>query len=63
MPNIPAGMMRIVSFAVPSLAVGVIFTMIAVWQANVYPKWLVGALLLSILFGAANHLNKPRKRS
>ncbi len=30
--------------------------MIAVWQADVYPKWLAGAPLLSILFGAANRL-------
>jgi hypothetical protein len=56
MPNTPAGMMRIVSIAVPSLAMGVILTMVAVWQADVYPQWLAGALLLSLLLGAAKQL-------
>jgi hypothetical protein len=53
MPNILPAMMRIASIAVPFLAVGVILTAIAVWQANVYPQWLAWALLLSLLLGVA----------
>jgi hypothetical protein len=58
MPKTPAGMMRIVSIAVPSLAIGVILTATAVWQANVYPKWLAGALLLSVLLGVARRVHQ-----
>lgn len=56
MPNVPADIRRIVSVAVPLLAVGIMLTVIAIWQANVFPKWLAGALLLSLLLGAVKEV-------
>jgi len=56
MPNVPADIRRIVSVAVPLLAVGTMLIVIAIWQANVFPKWLAGALLLSLLLGAVKEV-------
>jgi len=56
MPDIPAGMKRFASTAVPCLAVGVILNALSVWQSGVYPKWLAAALLFSLLLGVARRL-------
>lgn len=51
MPDIPAGMMLLVSFATPSLFIGVLLTAIAIWRAGVYESWLAVALIVSLFLG------------
>jgi hypothetical protein len=46
-PNIPRGMMTIVTFAAPSLLVGGLLTSVAILLAGVYPAWLGFALIFS----------------
>jgi hypothetical protein len=47
MPDVPGGMMIIVSFAAPSLLVGGLLTALAIWRAGVYPWWLAVGLLVA----------------
>jgi hypothetical protein len=50
-PNVPRGMMLIVSFAAPSLLVGGLLTAVSIWRAGVYPPWLAVALVAAGLLG------------
>jgi hypothetical protein len=50
-PNVPRGMMIIVSFAAPSLLVGGLLTAYTLWRAGVYPPWLAVALVAAGLIG------------
>jgi hypothetical protein len=50
-PNVPPGMMIIVSFAAPSLLIGGLLTALTIWRAGVYPQWLAVALVVSGLLG------------
>jgi hypothetical protein len=47
MPDVPPGMMIIVSFAAPSLLIGGLLTALATWRAGVYPWWLAMALIVA----------------
>jgi hypothetical protein len=51
MPNVPGGMMIIVSFAAPSLLIGGLLTALAIWRAGVYPWWLAVALVVAGALG------------
>lgn len=51
MPNVPPGMMIIVSFAAPSLLIGGLLTALATWRAGVYPSWVAVALIVAGALG------------
>lgn len=56
MPDVPAGMRLLASFAAPSLFIGVLLTAIAIWRAGVYEPWLAVAFAVSVLLGLLTRL-------